>query len=169
MKEDVQLLMAGEADALWEEVPAFPYPPRGRLLGLQRVRIAIDTGDDSVVQQQFADEVDVNTIVRRFGLAEPPVVAQGVYGDFTGITDYESAVAAVETAQANFMRLPAAARDKFGNDPARFLDYAMRVGEDELIAFCGLVPAPAAPVPPLAAAPAPATVPVPDGTVSSSV
>lgn len=111
---------------------------RGRLLGVDYVKVTVDTGRDSFVQQQYKDEVDVATIVRRFGLGSPPVYNQGTYGDFTGITDYASAAAAVERAQAGFMNLPAEAREKFENDPGKFLAYADRVTPDELNAFCGL-------------------------------
>lgn len=137
---------------------------RGRLLGLDRVRVVIDTGRESQVQQQFKDEVDVNNIVRRFGLEvgqRAVIVPGGVYGDFTGVNDFESALDAVERAEEGFMRLPPEAREKFANDPARFLDYAQRVTDAELAEFVGLkvaqgvLPPVAAPAAPPPAAPPP--------------
>lgn len=133
-------------------------PIRGRRLGLERVRVAVNTGRETLVQQQFKEETDINTIIRRFGLGEAPTYAQGVYGDFTGISDYYTAREAIERAEAGFMKLPAEARDKFNNDPGRFLEYAERVTPDELAEYCGLrripvVPDPAAVVvPPVAPA-----------------
>lgn len=87
---------------------------------------AMNTGRETIVQQQFATEVDINTIVRRFGVTgeRPSGDLSGVYGDFTGVNDYESAVAAVERAQKGFMALPAAVRERFRNDPGRLIDYA---------------------------------------------
>jgi len=130
-----------------KKVPLDQYQAlkRGRLLGIDYVKPRIDTGEATLVQQQFKDEVDVNNIVRRFGLGRAPALAPGgMYGDFTGITDYASAFAAIQRADDSFMKLTPEAREKFGNDPAQFLDYASRVGEAELLAFCG-IPLPAQP------------------------
>lgn len=97
---------------------------------------AVETGSVTLVQQHFKDEVDVNTIVRRFGLTNvvPAAVAAGVYGDFTGIHDYGSAVAAIEKAEAGFMKLPAEVRDRFENDPARLIAFAQGSTEAEFLA-----------------------------------
>lgn len=92
-------------------------------------------GDVSLVQQQFGEEVDINTIVRRFGLTQemPSGIAGGVYGDFSGITDYESAVEAIDRARSGFMKLPAEVRDRFGNDPARLIRLAHELPEAEFV------------------------------------
>lgn len=108
-------------------------------------RPVVNTGEESLVQQQFADEVDINTIIRRFGLGGAPAYAPGVYGDFTGVTDYWSAREAVERAEAGFMQLPAEARDKFDNDAGKFLMYAESVTEDDMIEFLGLRKLPVTP------------------------
>lgn len=93
-------------------------------------------GGPSIVQQAFADEVDINTIVRRFGISGtmPSGVAGGVYGDFTGIWDYESAVEAVARAERGFMKLPAEVRERFGNDPGKLVAFAQSVPESEFVA-----------------------------------
>lgn len=120
---------------------------------------AVDTGSVSLVQQHLGEEADINTIVRRFGVTGqfPVASAEGVYGDFTGITDYESAVAAVESARRGFLALPAEVRDKFGNDPGKLLEFADGMDADELDVKLGLRPevkvvvptlAPVAPVAP---------------------
>jgi len=141
---------------------------RNRKHALDRVRVVVDTGDESLVQQQFKDEVDVNTIVRRFGFNITPEYYPGVYGDFTGIVDFESASLAVARAEEGFMQLPAEARAKFDNSPQAFLEYASRVTEEELISFCGVKPPPAVPAvaePALApAAPVPAVPAAPGGS-----
>lgn len=80
-----------------------------------------------MAQQQFKDETNINTIVRRFGVTyEMPAPAKndpGAYGDFTGVEDFRSALDRVREAQDNFAALPAALRKKFDNDPARFIEY----------------------------------------------
>lgn len=86
-----------------------------------------------MTQQHPKEEVDINTIVQRFGLtAEMPFgVAQGFYGDFTGIVDFESALGLVESAQERFLALPAHVRERFDNDPGKLIRYVQGVSEKE--------------------------------------
>lgn len=120
---------------------------------------AVDTGPETLVQQHLRDEVDVNTIVRRFGMtgAMPAGVPGGMFGDFTGVSDFESAVAAVTRAEEGFMTLPAAVRERFGNNPGMLIEYAQGVPIEQLDAEVrGLAaPAPQPVVVAAAAAPAP--------------
>lgn len=89
-------------------------------------------GGESIVQQQYLDETDVNVIVRRFGISQLAAQnAMGVYGDFTGIYDYESAVARIEGAQERFMRLPAEVRDRFRNDPGLLIRAANELSPED--------------------------------------
>lgn len=105
----------------------------------------VDSGD-SPVQQQFADEVDVNTIVKRFGIDRVAAIeAMGVYVDFSGILDFEDAVARVEGARARFMELPAEVRSRFDNDPGRLIAAVNELSEAEFARVMD---------PPVAAAPA---------------
>lgn len=94
----------------------------------------IFTGNESYTQQHFRDEVDINVIMRRFGVNQqiPQFMSNGVYGDFTGIEDYEGALERIERAQAGFMKLPAEVREQFSNDPGELIKLAQRVTEDEL-------------------------------------
>lgn len=87
-------------------------------------------GTESMTQQQFAEEVDINTIVRRFGLTGqlPENVRVPEYGDFTGISDYQSALNAVIAADEMFMAMPADVRAKFDNDPQKMLVF---LGDDK--------------------------------------
>lgn len=86
--------------------------------------LIVENDGVSPVQQHEVDKVDVNTIVRRFmqtGNA-PLTRREGFYGDFSGVTDFESALARVTEAREAFMKLPADVRDHFNNSPAEFLD-----------------------------------------------
>lgn len=74
----------------------------------------------NIVQQHLKEEVDVNTIVRRYGLTGTmPVLepATAMYGDFTGIEDLESAMERVDDVRRRFAALPAEVRDLYRNDP----------------------------------------------------
>lgn len=91
-----------------------------------------DTGEESLVQQHLRDEVDINTIMKRFGATGMmPSFREGVYGDFTGIVDFESAVQTVAETTERFMRLPAAMRERFGNDPANLVAAVQSMTEEE--------------------------------------
>lgn len=88
--------------------------------------LAIDDAE-SVVQQQFAEECDINTIVKRFGITGelPNGVAMPLSGDFTGVTDFQTAMQLIRQAQESFYELPAEVRARFANNPAdviAFLD-----------------------------------------------
>lgn len=79
--------------------------------------------EEGVTQQQFAEECDINTIVRRFGLTGelPGDFKAPQYGDFTDVGDYQTALNSVLRAQEEFMSLPGEIRARFQNDPQQLL------------------------------------------------
>lgn len=81
--------------------------------------------DPSLAVQAERDECDINTIVRRFGLTGdlPVGVRRPSYGDFTGVSDYRSALEMLELANQSFYSMPAEVRSRFDNDPALFVDF----------------------------------------------
>lgn len=128
-----------------------------RLPGARHVRQMVHTGDETFTQQSLATETDVNVIMRRFGATggSPVMNPGGMYGDFTGITDFESALGRVDAARAAFMQLAPEVRERFENNPALLLDYAQGMSPEELAKDLGFVipkvasvPEPAAPVAP---------------------
>jgi len=95
----------------------------------------------SRTQQHFAEEVDINTIVRRFGLTGelPEGVPHILQGDFTNVFDFQSAMDMVVAAREAFMEQPAEVRARFDNDPQKFLAFTSdRANLDEAIKL-GLV------------------------------
>lgn len=86
---------------------------------------SIDCPGPSRTQQSAAKDADINEIVRRFGvtgeLPAPREAAQ--YGDFSQVTDFQSAMEQLRRAQESFDELPAEVRESFGYDPARFVDW----------------------------------------------
>lgn len=115
-------------------------------------------GGEELTQQHFTEEVDINVIVKRFGLTgQLPTsgqAARAVYGDFTDIYDFESAVARIEEIEDRFMRLPAQFREQFENNPGRLVSFAESHSVEELEDVFGratspepVVEAPVEPVP----------------------
>ena len=91
----------------------------------------------SLTKQSFRDECDIN-ILRQFNVTGqlPTGSVQPQYGDFSGITDYQSALNAVMAAQDSFLALPAKVRAKFDNDPALFVEFASdEANKDEMKAL----------------------------------
>lgn len=84
------------------------------------------SGDEDMTVQSFKNDVDINTIVRRFGVVqELPVGAPSAaaFGDFTGEADFHAMMNRVVEAQQGFGMLPARLRERFNNDPGKFMAY----------------------------------------------
>jgi len=81
--------------------------------------------EPSLAQQHFKEECDINTILQRFSitgiLPEAPLSPR--YGDFSGISDYHTALNRVIAAQDEFESLPAQIRARFQNDPAQLIEF----------------------------------------------
>lgn len=90
--------------------------------GTRRVQM-VPTGE-SRVEQSHKDMCDINSMVARArrGQFVPPE-SRGVYGDFTKVTDFQSAMNQIMAAEATFGFLPAYIRKRFDNDPAKLLAF----------------------------------------------
>lgn len=97
--------------------------------------------EEGRTQQSFAEECDINTIVRRFGLTGemPQNLRMPVSGDFTGVTDFQTAMNAVRQAQEAFMELPGEMRARFDNDPQKLISFLEHDGNREEAVKLGLV------------------------------
>lgn len=98
--------------------------------------------DVSLAVQSQKEEADINTIVRNFGVTGqlPQGVRVPSYGDFDGVDDYRTAIDAVRAAEASFLAMPSALREKLGHDPARLVDYCADPANLEEMRSLGLAP-----------------------------
>jgi len=89
-------------------------------------RVSFNTSGDSRTKQSFKDECDINLIMRRYQqtgaishlASQPPRfidVAEGL--------DFQQALNQVIAAEQAFGALPAAVRDRFGNDPGQLIEF----------------------------------------------
>lgn len=79
---------------------------------------------DRAIQSE-KDNADINVIVRRFGVGaqmQTPAKLPS-YGDYNGVSDFQTAMNIVREAREKFMELPASIRKRFGNDPQAYLEY----------------------------------------------
>jgi phage internal scaffolding protein len=81
--------------------------------------------EPSLAQQHFKDECDINNILRQFNITGqlPGTPLSPRYGDFSGISDYHTAMNRVIAAQDEFDALPAQIRARFDNDPANLIEF----------------------------------------------
>lgn len=83
-------------------------------------------GQETLTQQQFKDECDINNIMRRYtatGVLTHLNSRQPEYGDFSNPVDFQNALNTVLEGEAMFAELPAHLRDRFGNDPQQLLEF----------------------------------------------
>ena len=94
----------------------------------------------SLTKQSPKDDCDINNIIakalRAGGLPEAP---EGLYGDFSSVPDYMTAMDTMNRAREQFELLPAKLRKRLNNDPAEFLAFVEdKENLDELTKY-GLV------------------------------
>lgn len=100
--------------------------------------------DISLAVQSQADDADINTIVKRFGLTgELPLNKRVPLPSdlFVDGLDYRECLEAVKAADASFMSLPAAVRSSFDNDPEAFVAFAENPDNLAKLREWGLAPA----------------------------
>lgn len=98
--------------------------------------------DGSRTKQSFKEEVDINTLVKRFGLdgALPQNVRMPVTGDFTMVPgDFHALANSMRLAQESFDAMPARVRARFHNDPAEFVDFCLDDANRDEAVKLGLV------------------------------
>lgn len=88
---------------------------------------ALYCDDPSLTKQAFAEECDINEILRR--AANGQDVSNSLsnriasYGDFTDMPDFREAMNTVAEAQSMFMQLDWRVRERFNNDPGRLIEF----------------------------------------------
>ena len=87
---------------------------------------AFQTTGESMTQQQFKAECDVNDILakyKRTGMLSHIQKHQGNFGDFSSVEDYQTSLGKLMQAQQSFESLPSELRAKFENDPAQLISF----------------------------------------------
>ena len=80
--------------------------------------------DDGITEQHHSVECDVNTILATYmktGLL-PPIDPNAQYGDLSDF-DYQSMQNQIANARSLFEELPDNVKNRFGNEPHRFLNF----------------------------------------------
>lgn len=117
-------------------------------------------GDKGFTIQSDRDDADINKIVarlekgaqiRRLDLKEP------FYGDVTAFDGLQEAMIKVQNAEMLFMDFEAGIRERFDNDPVKFIEFLENPENKQEAIDLGIIkPQPRIPEPQPAATPAPA-------------
>lgn len=80
------------------------------------------------VKQSFKAECDINNILKQYSVTGQIAhinqkAAQGAYVDLPDPLDFQESIELIRLAESSFSTLPAKVRDRFGNDPAEFLQF----------------------------------------------
>lgn len=90
--------------------------------------VTSDPEGESRTRQEFADECDINNIMKRYeatGVISHVDQRQPMYVDLANMpTDLAGTLAMLDGATESFMSLPATVRREFDNDPLRFVEFA---------------------------------------------
>ncbi|AZL82827.1 internal scaffolding protein [Apis mellifera associated microvirus 13] len=115
--------------------------------------------EETLAQQQFKDECDINTILERFGITGelPQNLRQPLSADFIEAYDYKTAMDSIIEAQNAFMELPAKIREEFNNDPGQFIQFFEQEENRARAIELGLIQAPREPANQAPADPTPPT------------
>lgn len=107
----------------------------------ERRRVVTPVGSVSRTEQHHAQGANINTIMAKY--KKTGVIPQFVgaaYGDFSGVTDYQTALELVRQSQRQFDALPANIRRYFNDDPGQLLDFVADDANREKAIELGLIP-----------------------------
>jgi len=91
-------------------------------------------------KQKFRDECDLNTLMSKYrdsGLLPAGVEVQ--YGDFADVGEYQDAQNLLLAAKEQFESLPSAQRERFKNDPVKFLQFVQDKGNMPALRELGML------------------------------
>lgn len=104
---------------------------------------AVVNNEPSMTIQSMTEDSDINVLMERFGITgkfpENPRIP--MYGDFSEITDFRSALEAVDKANQMFLEYPAQLRAMFDNDPQLFMEFCNDPNNRPKMAELGLLKA----------------------------
>ena len=103
--------------------------------------IGIQNEEDSRTDPSFADECNVNNIVKKFkntGQITHLAKREGVYADVSTVTDLLTATIQVQKASEAFKTIPAELRRKLNEDPAQLIEFLNDPQNDEEAIYYGL-------------------------------
>lgn len=84
------------------------------------------SNDPGLTKQADAKDCDINSIFKRYektGQLPDMIVREPRYGDFSSVPSYQEAINIVRHAEEQFANLDVHLRNRFENDPVKFLEF----------------------------------------------
>lgn len=83
----------------------------------------IENTEESMTQQHFAQECDINYILDNYMKTGVLIEKNTFFGDFSDPVSLQSAITAVQEAHDAFYELPSSLRERFSNNPMELLEF----------------------------------------------
>ena len=105
----------------------------------ERIRVKTINNEPSRTKQSFAEELNVDNIIRRVGANNIAAAYQfeGSYGEFDEM-DMAEAIEKVDKARALFLAVPSKIRAEFDNNPGKFIDFVTNPANEQAVRDMGL-------------------------------
>jgi hypothetical protein len=113
--------------------------------GKQPPRCLFHTEGESMTQQHFQEQSEINNILRshdRNGIIDHIHKGNAIYGDFSEVTDLQDAMHLIKNAHQEFLNIPSEIREKFQNDAGKFFKFASDPANQEAMIKMGLAKQP---------------------------
>lgn len=89
-----------------------------------RIRQRVFFPEVGRTKPEFKESCDVNYILKKYKMTGTwDMVGSPLYGDYSDVVDYQEACNIQIRAQEQFENLPSELRNRFQNDPSKFLEY----------------------------------------------
>lgn len=108
------------------------------------------TVGESRTKQSFANECEINNIMRKYektGILTHAKEHKGDYGNYIDVQDYKTNLEKILSAGEMFSELPSGLRKQFDNSPVQFLQFVQDPKNTEKMAELGLIKKPLATAP----------------------
>lgn len=92
----------------------------------KRKRMKFVCDSPSLTKQSMKKECDINNIMKKYikyGKLPDMIKQNPSYGDYSEVTDFQSAINIVNSVKEKFANLSGQMRKRFANDPAKFLEF----------------------------------------------
>lgn len=109
------------------------------------VKTPFYTKGDSLTQQHFKDECEIENVIRKHdstGLISHITRGKAQYGDYSEVNEYREALDLINNADESFNGLPSEIRKIFGNNAGDFFEFATNPDNAEKMVELGLAPSP---------------------------
>lgn len=108
----------------------------------ERERLVREPGGESRTKQSFAEEADINFIVKKFaqtGVLPGNDNRQPQYADVSNYDDLQASLAMIDQAELEFGQLPSAVREAAGNNPGTLLQLMGSAAGQERLEAAGMI------------------------------